>query len=766
MSLKEYESAGGAPIIDDSSAETAAPAVTFDHLALDLIVTSRTNPRTSFDAAKLQELVASVAASGVHQPILVRPLPADRLADTAFATDASQLLLNDWPHRDKNSRHTRPAYEIIAGERRYRASILAGKRDIPAMIRQLDDQQVLEAQLVENLQRDDLHPMEEAEGYRRLCEATGIRKEDIGAKIGKSRSYVYQRLHLLELGQEGREAFRTGKFDASKALLLAGVADPKLQIKALKELTTEGYGGATMTVREFRDWLQQNVMLKLDHAPFDIKDMFLAPDAGACGDCPKRTGVNRDIFAAFDSPDMCTDAKCYGLKATVSLQQIKDAAAEKGMKVIAGVEAKKLKPHSWGDEIKGYTRLDEKMEGGTVSKLLGKDAPTPLLFVDPHTHKQIKVLPTDTVGELLKDKGIKVAKAQTNDHAAQRAKDEAKRKARVEYEATWRARAASEIDGKVRAGALTSFSASILRRLCALLFSGMDSDDTDPLLPLWGLPASKADDWLGRQENRECLERHIQAAPDVDLGRMVLTLLMVDELVVHPYQADAATPSMDVLAAEVGIDLAAIQREVKAERKAAAPAKAKPAKTSGATLLAAQAEGESEGSKPAAAGGKKARGKAAKLSAEDAISGIADAMQGVGPTSGVLSLGQRVRFKQDLKSGGGKLRKVSGREGTVESLIGDRACLVRFGEKAHEVATADYTELEILGNAGDLAGLEGMTPELVMLLGQEGVITLDDLANCTVDELAQLSGWPADTAKALITKAREQWFSNGEKVPA
>lgn len=634
MSLKEYDSSTGAAIAAEpgESRANTAPVVTFDHIALDLILTSHTNPRQTFDAAKLEELAASIRFASVMQPILVRPLPADRLADTALATDASQLLLNDWAHRPK--RLPRPAYEIVSGERRYRASILAAQRTIPAMIRAMTDQEVLEAQLVENLQRDDLHPMEEAEGYRRLCETTGIKKEDVGAKIGKSRSYVYQRLHLLQLGQEARAAFRSGKVDASKALLLAGVADPKLQLKALKEVTAEGYSGQTMTVRAFRDWLQQNVMLKLDHAPFDIKDETLNEPAGACATCPKRTGANRDIFEAFDSPDMCTDAKCYGVKASVSLQRIKDAAAEKGMTVIAGVEAKKLKPYAYGDEIKGYTRLDEKLEtGGTVAKALGKDAPAPVLFVDPHTHKQVKVLPSEVVGQLLKDKGIETAQderqANTKKFEAERRKAEAERK----IEAEWRARAAGQIVNQVRAGAITAFSADVVRLLITSMLRTMCesyefAERAECLLPLWGLPAAGEND-----DPTEAIDRHVKAAPDTELGPMLIALLASDEVEYRPhYQEGKKTPVLDLLAGETGVDLAEIQRNVKAERKAAAKAAA--AQTAGAKVKAApQGSVAQEGGK-AAAKGKAAGGRGKKLSAEEATSGIADAMQGVEPASG------------------------------------------------------------------------------------------------------------------------------------
>jgi ParB/RepB/Spo0J family partition protein len=162
----------GAPIVDDTGdGPKPSDRATYDpRIALDLIVASRTNPRAlTFDQAKLQELATSIASIGVMQPILVRPLPAERLAGNQAGA-----------RKDK-----RPVYEIVSGERRWRASQLAGARGIPRCAAMTDDQ-VLEAQLVENLQRDDLHPLEEAEGYQRLCEATGIKKEDIAGRSARA----------------------------------------------------------------------------------------------------------------------------------------------------------------------------------------------------------------------------------------------------------------------------------------------------------------------------------------------------------------------------------------------------------------------------------------------------------------------------------------------------------------------------------------------------------------------------------------------------
>jgi ParB/RepB/Spo0J family partition protein len=128
---------------------------TFAHIPLAHIVTSRTNPRKHFNPARLQELAESIRASGVRQPVLLRPLPGHRVADTAGMVP-------------------RPEYELVSGERRFRASGMAGVTTIPAMVGAMSDDQVLEIQLVENLQRDDLTPLEEAEGYQTLMDRTGI----------------------------------------------------------------------------------------------------------------------------------------------------------------------------------------------------------------------------------------------------------------------------------------------------------------------------------------------------------------------------------------------------------------------------------------------------------------------------------------------------------------------------------------------------------------------------------------------------------------
>ena len=154
----------------------------FANIALDLIEPSLTNPRKTFNPTKLAELTESIKASGVHQPALVRPLPGSRVADTPRGVQ----------------------YELVCGERRYRASVDAGVATIPALVRALTDEQVLEIQIVENLIRDDLTELEEADdGVPNIANDT----PRMGVKVRISA----QHLHPKQQKFAGKEGTITGK---------------------------------------------------------------------------------------------------------------------------------------------------------------------------------------------------------------------------------------------------------------------------------------------------------------------------------------------------------------------------------------------------------------------------------------------------------------------------------------------------------------------------------------------------------------------------
>lgn len=155
-------------------------------------------PRTSFNAGSLDELVSSIKAQGVLQPLLARP------------------------HPDKPGE-----FQIIAGERRWRAAQQAGLHDVPVLVRELSDVDAMAASLVENLQRQDLNPVEEGEGFRRLLDEFGLTQEQLATAIGKSRSYVANAMRLLNLPESVRKSLQDGKLSAGHARALLAHPDPE-----------------------------------------------------------------------------------------------------------------------------------------------------------------------------------------------------------------------------------------------------------------------------------------------------------------------------------------------------------------------------------------------------------------------------------------------------------------------------------------------------------------------------------------------------------
>jgi ParB/RepB/Spo0J family partition protein len=198
-------------------------------------------------------------------------------------------------------------YEIVAGERRFRAASAAGLTEIPAIVRDLTDAEALELQVIENNQRVDVHPLEEAEGYEALMQHAHYSVDDMAAKVGKSRAYVYARLKLLALCEAGRKALYEGTISASIALLLARIPVKKLQEKCLDEVLDDMGSGEPMSFREAKDHVENRYMLRLKEAPFKPGDAGLVPKAGACTDCPKRTGNEPELFADIANADVCTD---------------------------------------------------------------------------------------------------------------------------------------------------------------------------------------------------------------------------------------------------------------------------------------------------------------------------------------------------------------------------------------------------------------------------------------------------------------------------
>lgn len=182
---------------DTSPASTDGAATTQRSLPIEVLEPSPFQPRGAMEPGPLQELADSIREHGLLQPILVRPAPGA---------------------------HGR--YQIIGGERRWRAAQLVPLHEVPVVIRPLDDRQAMAAALVENLQRQDLNALEEAEGYRRLLDEFGLTQDALGQAVGKSRSHVANTMRLLGLPERVRELLRDGALSAGHARALLTAPDP------------------------------------------------------------------------------------------------------------------------------------------------------------------------------------------------------------------------------------------------------------------------------------------------------------------------------------------------------------------------------------------------------------------------------------------------------------------------------------------------------------------------------------------------------------
>lgn len=178
-------------------------------LGVDEITPNRSQPRTEFDPEALFELTESIRTHGVLQPILVRPLFAG-------------------------------GYQIVAGERRYRATLQAGLSEIPAIVRELDDKETMEIALIENLQRKDLTPVEEALGYDALMKNHGFTQEQVAESVGKSRSGVANALRLLTLPKAVLDLVTEGRLSSGHARTLVGIENEEDAIKLANEIADNG----------------------------------------------------------------------------------------------------------------------------------------------------------------------------------------------------------------------------------------------------------------------------------------------------------------------------------------------------------------------------------------------------------------------------------------------------------------------------------------------------------------------------------------------
>jgi len=241
---------------------------------------SPSNPRKSFDDVDMQELSTSIKEVGILQPLVIMP----------------------------NGK----GYEIVCGHRRYRAAKLAKLESVPAVLREdLTPEQSLELQIIENLQRKDVHPLDEAIAFKRLQEERKFSIEEVAGRVGKSERFVVQRLKLNDLIDDIQQPFYANKINLTQAFKIARMTEKDQS--ALYTDSLKGWKKDNFYIGNIDHYISRS-MLGLKSAAFDLSSKELVKSAGPCISCVKNTACSVNLFPNNQEEAKCTDRSCFDLK--------------------------------------------------------------------------------------------------------------------------------------------------------------------------------------------------------------------------------------------------------------------------------------------------------------------------------------------------------------------------------------------------------------------------------------------------------------------
>lgn len=360
------------PNTPDSPTVPPRPDLAAVYVRLDHITPSPTNPRKHFDRVALAELAASIGKTkGVVNPILLRPNP-------------------------KKTKGAKP-YELVCGERRWRASELAGLADVLSIVQQLSDADVLELQLVENLQRADLHPLDEALGYQALLRDVGYDVGKIADRLGRDRRVVYDRLNLLNLTEAAQDVFRKDQISTGHAVILARLKpadqaralDPKsaalwtreqmlFSASSTREDDNDDSQFKPVSTRELQAWVDKHVRFETDD---NTAELFPETAAVISQATEKAEKVVSITFDGFVQPEAREGERIYGPKSwkradgksgskecELSVIGVVAAGAGRGEAFRVCIEKKKCAPHWASEQRAAKKRKTETAAAGTTGE--------------------------------------------------------------------------------------------------------------------------------------------------------------------------------------------------------------------------------------------------------------------------------------------------------------------------------------------------------------------------------------------------------------
>jgi ParB family transcriptional regulator, chromosome partitioning protein len=516
---------------------------TIEEVALGRIRESTSNPRRTFGESQLRELAADIQVHGVLQPIVLRPAP-----------DGAEGM-----------------YELVAGARRLRASKLAGKNTIPATVRNLTDAEASEVRLVENLQRENIHELDEGIGYRSLMELRPdfYTVETIAAQVAKSPAYIRGRISFTELIPAAQTAFYDGRLTVAHALEVARL-QARDQERALMECfpghrTTgsilKDHKAEALTVRQLREWIEREIHLDLKHAPFDTEDANLLPAAGACSTCPKRTGNNPLLFPEIKNRSLCTDPSCHQAKVQKFVELRVAPLVKDGQKPVQISESP-----SW----QVYTKAPNTLYEGQYRRAEREgECPNTQVAVVVDGRK------AGTVMHICTDEKCKTHRQLSRYEISPQEREQRRKLAlavRVQKEA--RTRILMAVRAKLRA----AISRADFEMVALDYFRRLGHDNHHRLFLVYGWEEKKAKtSWGGVSVDHEKLaEARIRAMTAADLNRFMVACALVSDLYCPGYSsAETLSKEANLMrtAARYKVDAskitATVTAELSAKRKAA-----------------------------------------------------------------------------------------------------------------------------------------------------------------------------------------------------
>lgn len=643
--------------VEGATTGATAPGST---LAIDKIVPSRTNRQVVEDDA-LRDTAATMKLYGVLQPLLVRRLPAERLQET---------------FEDQATRHA--THEIVAGERRYAAARIAGLRQVPVLVVEADNRTAVVMQLIENLHRKDLNPLDEAHGIQLLIDSFGMTRDAVADSLKRGITHVFESLRLLNICPEAISAIKAGTLNRSLALLVAQRPTPALQVEFLKKVLTGGADGGPLSYRSAKDLAARHYMTDLTKAPFALDDAELLPKIGACLQCPKRTGANPELWDKAGA-DVCTDTACFADKKEAYYERMKAEAQTRNRKVITGREAREIMPTENATPT-GYMLLDKPKKGETapLRQVLGQDVPqSKVVLIETPSGGLVEAVPTRAAGEAMQAKGAATKPAAKQEGPSKEELEEA-------YHLRWRTAAVrATIEGlRIEADPdeLDGLPEEAAYRV--ILTLARETDD-EALAQIFQLRPGFDDDTL-----QAAVRNTAQASTRVQHMVLLMLAAAFDHGPLYGRPVDEAL-HLDAIAPIAKVDIGAIKKDVQQEMNAEAIERA------------AEADAESRPADKAKPVLKpKAKAKAVdgtgKASQADVLAGIAQALNAQPTATNAFEVGQEVRVRIDLKNAKGTLMLTKGAKGVITAKTGDRAWMVSVPDLPAAIGLiADYTELEV-----------------------------------------------------------------------